>query len=114
MEPDILAACTVEELALVDTLAGLTEAQWATPSLCAGWTVREVAAHLCLPAARSKLAVVLGIARARGDFNRAADRFARRDAELGTDEIVALLRSHATSTYTPPGGGPDGRLLHTL
>lgn len=28
-----------------DLLAGLTPEQWASPSLCAGWTVRDVAAH---------------------------------------------------------------------
>ena len=28
-----------------DLLAGLTAEQWASPSLCAGWTVRDVAAH---------------------------------------------------------------------
>jgi len=31
---------------LAEDLAGLTEAQWATESLCAGWSVEEVVAHL--------------------------------------------------------------------
>ena len=34
-----------ERLAFADFLAGLTPEQWAAPSLCAGWTVRDVAAH---------------------------------------------------------------------
>ena len=25
---------------------GLSEEQWATPSMCAGWTVRDVLAHM--------------------------------------------------------------------
>src|SRR6478735_12384154 len=114
MTDDLRAAIAVEEEALADTLAGLTAAQWSTPSLCAGWTVREVAAHLCLPYSRSKLSVVAGIARAGGNFDRAADRFARRDAARGTDEIVDLIRANAHGAYTPPGGGPEGRLLHTV
>jgi uncharacterized protein (TIGR03083 family) len=31
---------------LAEDLAGLTDAQWATPSLCSAWTVEEVVAHL--------------------------------------------------------------------
>ena len=114
MTIELRAAIAVEEVALADTLAGLTAEEWRTPSLCAGWTVREVAAHLCLPYARSKLSVVAGIVRAGGRFDRAADRFARRDAERDTDEIVDLIRTNARSDHAPPGGGPEGRLLHTV
>lgn len=35
-----------ERAALADTLRSLTPQQWETPSLCAGWTVRDVAAHV--------------------------------------------------------------------
>ena len=34
---------------LAELLGGLTAAQWQTPSMCAGWTVRDVAAHLAAP-----------------------------------------------------------------
>ena len=30
----------------IETLRGLTDEQWATPSRCAGWTVKDVVAHL--------------------------------------------------------------------
>lgn len=32
---------------LDELLGGLSAEQWATPSLCPGWTVRDVATHLC-------------------------------------------------------------------
>ena len=35
-----------ERSSLADTLAGLTPDQWATPSLCAGWNVQQLAAHV--------------------------------------------------------------------
>ncbi|TMD08817.1 MAG: maleylpyruvate isomerase family mycothiol-dependent enzyme [Chloroflexi bacterium] len=35
-----------ERRALAADLEGLTDAQWATPSLCAGWTVRDVLGHM--------------------------------------------------------------------
>ena len=34
-----------ERRALTQDLAGLTSAQWSTPSLCAGWTVHQVLTH---------------------------------------------------------------------
>lgn len=35
-----------QRLALRDHLADLTDEEWETPSLCAGWRVRDVAAHV--------------------------------------------------------------------
>ena len=35
-----------ERRGLADLLEGLDEAQWDSPSLCEGWTVRTVAGHL--------------------------------------------------------------------
>lgn len=37
-----------ERRGLAELLASLTDEQWETPSLCAGWRVRDVAAHLAL------------------------------------------------------------------
>ena len=37
-----------ERLRLADVLGDLDEGQWLSPSLCAGWTVRDVAAHLAM------------------------------------------------------------------
>ena len=42
-----------ERLRLAEDLESLTPAQWATPSLCAGWTVHDVVAHLTLVRARA-------------------------------------------------------------
>jgi uncharacterized protein (TIGR03083 family) len=46
-----------ERQALVELLETLTQDQWATPSLCTGWTVQDVAAHVAwmpaLPARQS-------------------------------------------------------------
>ena len=39
-----------EYLALADVLDSLSLAAWDTPSLCDGWRVREVAAHMTMPA----------------------------------------------------------------
>jgi len=37
-----------QRLAIADLLDGLSAEQWESPSLCAGWRVRDVAAHVSL------------------------------------------------------------------
>jgi uncharacterized protein (TIGR03083 family) len=42
----VWAAIDSQRLRTADLLEGLSEEQWRHPSLCDGWTVRDVAAHL--------------------------------------------------------------------
>lgn len=42
-----------ERVSLADLLDSLSDEQWRAPSLCAGWTVRDVAAHLTMAQARA-------------------------------------------------------------
>lgn len=47
MDADTVWQCTQEQRrALRDLLARLDPADWAVPSVCPGWTVRDVAAHV--------------------------------------------------------------------
>src|SRR5690349_9263553 len=59
---------------LADLLETLTPRQWETPSLCAGWRVRDVAAHVAMTPTEPTLGgIVTGLVRARGrlwDFGR--------------------------------------------
>lgn len=43
---DIWPTIHAERRALAGDLAGLSDEQWATPSLCSEWTVRDVLAHM--------------------------------------------------------------------
>ncbi|HZB97701.1 MAG TPA: maleylpyruvate isomerase family mycothiol-dependent enzyme [Candidatus Sulfotelmatobacter sp.] len=45
-KPDYAGLTAVERAAMGEMLASLSEAQWSTPSLCAGWSVRDLALHL--------------------------------------------------------------------
>lgn len=101
---EIVPAVAAERLGLADLLDGLTEAEWETPSLCAGWTVRDVVAHLTLTTRLSRLAAVVGMIRARGDINRMiADSARRRAAEYRPAELVAQFRETADSSRRPLG-----------
>jgi uncharacterized protein (TIGR03083 family) len=92
-----------ERTALADLLETLTPEQWATPSLCAGWTVRHVAAHLMAGPTGSIAGFLGAMVRARGSFARANQRLAEVRAELPTGTLVADLRQHAGNRFTPPG-----------
>ncbi len=90
-------------LPLVELLASLDEAGWATPSLCEGWTVQEVAAHLAWASVDPPLAVLAGFVRARFDVNRLNDENARSWARRGPAAVLAQLRAVADSGATPFG-----------
>ena len=88
----VWAAIDAHRRRLADLLAQLSGAEWQHPSLCAGWTVRDVAAHLTLQQIR--LGEALGMMlRAPGSINRMIDHAARRQAAaLTTTEITARIR----------------------
>lgn len=111
-----LARATADERRrLADLYADLTPDQWSAPSLCAGWRVREVLAHVTMPYRHSSLRVLRGIAAARGDFNRFADRLAREDtARLSDVDLLASLRANVTHPWRPPAGGQAGALSHDV
>lgn len=92
-----------ERRALADLLETLTPEQWATPSLCSGWTVRHVAAHVMVGPTVSMARFLGAMVRARGSFDRANDRLAGNRAQLPTGTLVADLRERADSRFTPPG-----------
>jgi uncharacterized protein (TIGR03083 family) len=101
-------------VALADLLAAASGAQWDTPSLCAGWRIREVVAHLTMPARYSEEAFMAELSACDFDFGRLSDKIAARDAELSTPELVANLRSEILHRWTPPGGGQRGALNHVV
>ncbi|HUQ60194.1 maleylpyruvate isomerase family mycothiol-dependent enzyme [Lentzea sp.] len=103
-----------ERAATADLLAGLTDAQWTHPSLCDGWTVREVAAHLSL-APRMRVRDALGaFVRARGSFNRMIDQTARAEARRPTGELVAELRGIVGSRKLAPSQTLGNALMDVM
>jgi len=107
-------AVAAEFTSLAGLLAAASGAQWDTPSLCAGWRVREVVAHMTMAARYSEAEFMGELARCDFDFTRLSNEVAGRDASLPADELVANLRSDVMQRWTPPGGGYHGALNHVV
>ncbi|WP_034215794.1 maleylpyruvate isomerase family mycothiol-dependent enzyme [Actinoplanes subtropicus] len=108
-------AVVAERRELAAMLAELTPEQWGAPSLCTGWRVREVLAHMTMPFRMSAAQFGLEMAKARGNFDRMADRMARRDtARLSDTELLKSLADNVEHPWRPPGGGTGGALSHDV
>jgi len=97
------AVIATERHAFADTLTTLTPEQWARPSLCEGWLVKDVAAHLLVGPTTSMPEFLIAMATSRFNFDRANRKLTAARADRSTEEIVALIREHADSRFTPPG-----------
>jgi uncharacterized protein (TIGR03083 family) len=112
---DLRAAVMAERREQADMLAALRPEQWDAPTLCEGWRVREVIAHTTMPFRTSLMRTLVELVKAGGDFNRMADRRARRDATvLPPEKLLASLRANVAHPWTPPGGGVHGALSHDV
>jgi len=113
-DADLQPAVAAEFVALADLLDSATDAQWDAPSLCAGWRVREVVAHMTMAARYPEDKFMAELRRCDFDFDRLSNEIASRDAELPASELVASLRSDVMQHWTPPGGGWHGALNHVV
>ena len=91
-----------QRLAIADLLDGLSTEQWESPSLCAGWRIRDVAAHLtAVSQPPSPGSLLVDLIRARGSFHRLNTLASRRRARRPTEQLVADLRAGAASRKVP-------------
>jgi uncharacterized protein (TIGR03083 family) len=99
---EVWRAIDQERLGLADLFDDLSAAEWETPSLCDGWRVRDVAAHLTL-AQLGPLPAALATLRARGNISRMIRDTAVRQARLPVGQYGAMLRGMAGSRRKAPG-----------
>lgn len=103
MAEDIWPTIHAERQALADDLAGLPEAQWQTPSLCSGWTVHQVLAHLVSAAKMTPPKFFANFAAAGFRFNRFTGNQVAREGAGGPAATLAEFRSVRDRTSAPPG-----------
>ncbi|MEV5379885.1 MULTISPECIES: maleylpyruvate isomerase family mycothiol-dependent enzyme [Streptomyces] len=112
---DLTSMIAAERREFADLLDGLTAQQWEAPSLCAGWRVRDVAAHMSMGFRYSLPQVLAQLVKARGSLHRMTDRLARHDAAAAsTGQLAGWLRENARHPWTPPVGGLVSALGHDV
>jgi uncharacterized protein (TIGR03083 family) len=91
-----------ERADMVRTLTGLPAEAWATPSLCAGWSVRETTGHILAAAEQTPAKFYRELISARFRFPVFTDRAARRLGALAPAVLIERLQARTTTTNHPP------------
>jgi uncharacterized protein (TIGR03083 family) len=90
---DVWRAIDDHRRRLVALLADLSDPEWEHPSLCQGWTVRQVAAHVALQNTTwSALPRTVPEVIRRGGLNGAIHAVACRHAHAPTGQLIAEIR----------------------
>lgn len=113
---DDWAAVREQTLDLAARLASLGEADWNSASLCAGWRVRDVLAHVVAGAqgAFGVRAVVGGLVRHRFDYNAWIAADGQRRGALDPSLILNAFRGTADEYGSSSAGSPIRSLTHVL
>jgi len=114
-ESELPVKIAAERRELARVLSDLPASAWDAQTLCAGWRVREVLAHVTMPFRYSAARFAAELARSGGRFNAMSDRIARRDAAaVSAADLLSILQDNATNPWKPPGGGYLGALTHDV
>jgi uncharacterized protein (TIGR03083 family) len=92
-----------EREALIADLTPLTDEQWATPSLCAGWSVRDVLGHMTAAAKKTTPTFFTGLAAAGFRFNAMTAKDVAREGEGAPADTLARFKAQVKATTHPPG-----------
>lgn len=111
---EIFEGCTRLRVQLADWLATLTAQELDTPSLCSGWTVRDVAGHLLAGLQLTTSELWLEVLRQRFNVDRANAALARRVAAQPIGVVLAGLRAEAGRQLKLPVVGVHGPLIDLL
>lgn len=102
---DLWDVIATERHKLANELEGLTPEQWDTPTVCDGWSVRHILAHLVMPFEVSTPRFMLAMFANRFDLHKVTVKFASQLVDRPVDELIGSLRSNATSHWMPPKSG---------
>ncbi|TYP87637.1 maleylpyruvate isomerase family mycothiol-dependent enzyme [Blastococcus xanthinilyticus] len=101
----LMALARAEREDLRDLLSGLTEEQWRAPSLCAGWSVRDVVAHMLSYEELDRRRLAQRFTRGRFRVDRINALGLQEYAACTPAELVTLLGDHLTPAGLTAGMG---------
>lgn len=91
-----------ERRRLAADLSSLREEQWHLPSLCPGWSVHDVLAHLVDTARTTRLSFTRDLLAARLNFDRANEHGIARQKRQDPQDTIEALKQAVVLTRTPP------------
>jgi uncharacterized protein (TIGR03083 family) len=94
-----------ERKALAADLEALSDEQWNTPSLCAGWSVRDVLAHMTATASMTPPKFLGKMIASGFRFNSFANKEIARESTGSPAETLAVFKQRAGLSSHPPGPG---------
>lgn len=103
MTDSIWPTIHAERRALADDLAGLTDEQWNTQSLCTEWNIRQVLAHLLSAAKMTPLKFVARLSAAGFNFDRFTAKQVAVEGAGGPAATLAAFRAAELAETSPPG-----------
>jgi uncharacterized protein (TIGR03083 family) len=92
-----------ERQALADDLEGLTDEQWATPSLCTGWSVRAVLAHMTGAAEMTPLTFLPKLAGSGFKLTKLNEKNIAERVKGSPADTLSRFKSRINSSKHPPG-----------
>lgn len=92
-----------ERRRLVSDLEDMALEEWRTPSLCPGWSVHDVVAHLIDSAVTTRLGFARQMVIARFDFDRANDHGVVKHKAIAPTDTLNTFRAVVDRTDSPPG-----------
>ncbi len=101
-DADTWAMIHAERSRVADMLAGLSSEQWTMDTLCKGWNVQMVAAHMMNAGEQSTSKFFRGLLASGLRFNVMMDDQAHASAKLAPKEIIERIRASTTTTNKPP------------
>jgi uncharacterized protein (TIGR03083 family) len=101
----VMALARAEREDLLRLVEGLTPEQWRAPSLCEGWTVRDVVAHMLSYEELGPRQLAARFARGLFLVNRVNAVGLAENAGRTPAELVDLLREHLTPSGLTAGMG---------
>jgi uncharacterized protein (TIGR03083 family) len=100
---DVWSMIAAERQALAHDLGSLPDAQWQTPSLCDGWTVRDVLGHMTATAGLTPGRFFAGLIGSGFSFEKLQTKSVAQQTEGPPAETLARFEAIVGSTKHPPG-----------
>ena len=101
----LMGLARAEREDLRDLLAGLGPEQWSTPSLCAGWSVKDVVAHMLSYEELGARQLAERFVRGRLSVDRVNDIGLREYSTRTPAELIGLLDDHLDPAGLTAGMG---------